>query len=251
MDSKTALFIIDVQNALASTPATRVPHAERLTTVLQEILSTARSLPGPKNPTHTPIIVFVQHSQPPKDGALVKGTEPWQLVFEPDQSNPNEMLVHKTTGLFYSCTLNLVKINYCVSLLVFKYSFTKVTLSSRIPTSLISSRHRELRMSSLWASKVSAACRRPRWELLQLGLMSQFSRTHTLRTMPVMRPRWRLKRKLKSSFGAEVARACRTRLLWRSGRPLLPYANDISSFIQPNGGIAFTDESLHKNIYII
>lgn len=116
MNSKTALFIIDVQNALAYTPASRVPHAERLTTVLQEVLSTARSLPAPKNSTETPIIVFVQHSQPPEDGALVKGTEPWQLVFKPDQSNPNEMLVHKTTGLFYSCTLILVKsITTCLS----------------------------------------------------------------------------------------------------------------------------------------
>ncbi|KAJ3491161.1 hypothetical protein NLG97_g5644 [Lecanicillium saksenae] len=99
MSPRVALFIIDVQNALASFPDSRVPHAERLITVLEEILDAVRSFPVPSNPRQTPpLIVFAQHSQPPEDGALVRGTEPWKLRFAPVQGNSNEMLVHKTTG---------------------------------------------------------------------------------------------------------------------------------------------------------
>lgn len=52
-----------------------------------------------KNPQDAPIIVFVQHSQPPEDGALVKGTKAWELVFTPEEDNANEFVIHKTTGI--------------------------------------------------------------------------------------------------------------------------------------------------------
>ncbi|CEJ81582.1 hypothetical protein VHEMI01703 [[Torrubiella] hemipterigena] len=97
MTSRTAIFIIDVQAATANTPASRVPHADRLKSVLSEILSAARTS-VPKNDQEAPIIVFVQHSQHPEDGPLVYGTAPWELVFTPEDDSSNEFVVHKTTG---------------------------------------------------------------------------------------------------------------------------------------------------------
>lgn len=97
MTSRTAIFIIDVQAATATTPALRIPHADRLKSVLSEILSAVRSS-AQKNDQEAPIIVFVQHSQTPEDGPLVYGTEPWELVFTPDDDNSNEFVIHKTTG---------------------------------------------------------------------------------------------------------------------------------------------------------
>lgn len=97
MSSRSALFVIDVQNALATALATRIPYAERLKPVLTEVLRVARGLPS-KDSEEAPIIVFVQHSQPPEDGALVRGTKPWDLVFGPEANNANEFVIHKTTG---------------------------------------------------------------------------------------------------------------------------------------------------------
>ena len=41
--------------------------------------------------------MFVQHEEPPEEGALVRGSKPWELVFEPEAGNESEILVGKTT----------------------------------------------------------------------------------------------------------------------------------------------------------
>lgn len=99
----TALFVIDIQNDLVTDPKTRVPHSERIRAAGVKILATARrartalasqdSKPAP----HPSIIVFVQHEEKPEDGPLVRDSESWKLVFEPDECAPWERRVHKWT----------------------------------------------------------------------------------------------------------------------------------------------------------
>ncbi|KAK3320279.1 Isochorismatase-like protein [Cercophora scortea] len=94
-----ALFVIDIQNALAADPATQTPHADRIKAAGTKILSTAREIVD-CNRTQSPSsyrIVFVQHEQPADDGPLVRGSQPWKLVFEPRAGVAEEMLVAKTT----------------------------------------------------------------------------------------------------------------------------------------------------------
>jgi nicotinamidase-related amidase len=94
----TALFVIDIQNFLATDPATSIPHSERLKAAVQEILSTARSLNSVEGGKSCPI-VFVQHEQVSEAGSLQRGTEPWELVFKPVDGASNEIIVSKTTGI--------------------------------------------------------------------------------------------------------------------------------------------------------
>lgn len=97
----TALFVIDIQNDLATDPETRVPHSERIRAAGEKILATARTIlaaQDSKPATTSSIIVFVQHEEKPEDGPLVRDSEPWKLVFEPDRCAPRERLVHKWTG---------------------------------------------------------------------------------------------------------------------------------------------------------
>lgn len=103
--SRTALFVIDIQHFLANDPDTRIPHAEKLKAAGREILSTARNLTD-SDGQDVGLIVFVQHEQNPENGALVRGTEPWTLVFQPDEGASNEWLVHKTTGTCLNFTKN-------------------------------------------------------------------------------------------------------------------------------------------------
>jgi nicotinamidase-related amidase len=87
----TALFVIDIQNDLATDPETRVPHSQRIRAAGEKILATARTIHAARDDkpgSPRSIIVFVQHEEKPEDGPLVRGTEPWQLVFEPDRDAP-------------------------------------------------------------------------------------------------------------------------------------------------------------------
>ncbi|KAH6649222.1 Isochorismatase-like protein [Chaetomium tenue] len=95
----TALFVIDIQNDLATDPATQIPHAERVKVAGHRILSTARTVLGAQNKgTTTPgMIFFVQHEEEPESGPLVRGSEPWKLVFEPRADVQEERLVSKWT----------------------------------------------------------------------------------------------------------------------------------------------------------
>ncbi|KAH7242766.1 isochorismatase hydrolase [Fusarium tricinctum] len=88
---KSALFVIDIQKDLALDPKTEIPHAERIRRAGADILSSIRGIET--NPK--PIIVFVQHEESPDSGPLVKGADPWKLVFENDPSKTNERLVSK------------------------------------------------------------------------------------------------------------------------------------------------------------
>ncbi|EGU85360.1 hypothetical protein HZS61_013883 [Fusarium oxysporum f. sp. conglutinans] len=87
----SALFVIDIQKDLASDDKTEIPHAERIRDAGEQILEVARGIAAdPK-----PIIVFVQHEESPESGPLVKGSKPWELVFENDPNNTRELLVSK------------------------------------------------------------------------------------------------------------------------------------------------------------
>ncbi|KAK4233182.1 Isochorismatase-like protein [Achaetomium macrosporum] len=105
MPTKTALFVIDIQNDLTTDPKTRIPHADRIRAAGTKMLSVARELLESNNHTHPDrsevpppaLIVFVQHEENPKDGPLVRGSEPWKLVFEPRADAPYERLVAKRT----------------------------------------------------------------------------------------------------------------------------------------------------------
>ncbi|KAL2151754.1 hypothetical protein VTH82DRAFT_6852 [Thermothelomyces myriococcoides] len=52
-------------------------------------------------------IVFVQHEEKPEDGPMVKGTDPWKLVFEPVPDNARERLVAKWTRDTFESNPNL------------------------------------------------------------------------------------------------------------------------------------------------
>jgi nicotinamidase-related amidase len=96
--ARTALFVIDIQVALAQTATTEIPHAARIREAGTRILQTARqaidsaSSHGIKPGLE---IVFVQHEEIASKGPLVKGTKPWSLVFAPRDNNPWERLVSK------------------------------------------------------------------------------------------------------------------------------------------------------------
>ena len=97
-----ALFVIDIQNDLATDPATRVPHADRIRGAGQRILDSARKVLDaesgtPDTPGTLARIIFVQHEEKPDDGPLVRGSEPWKLVFEPRAGASRERVVPKWT----------------------------------------------------------------------------------------------------------------------------------------------------------
>ena len=102
MTATTALFIIDIQNDLATDPKTKIPHAGRVRAAGDEILSAARRVldaqhsSNPQARPH-PILFFVQHHEKPEEGPLVRGSDAWKLVFEPRRESHLEVVVHKTT----------------------------------------------------------------------------------------------------------------------------------------------------------
>lgn len=99
MSSRTALFVIDIQNDMATDPQTRIPHADRLLDSAGKVLaSTRRQLDGARQAEDRPLIVFVQHEEDPSSGALVRGSKPWELVFAPRADDADEILVAKTDG---------------------------------------------------------------------------------------------------------------------------------------------------------
>lgn len=97
---RSALFVIDIQRELANDVSTRIPHADRIRAAGDKILTKARSIvdsfreKGEQSPS---IIVYVQHEEDPKDGTLLRGTDPWKLVFRPRDGVAEEILVAKTT----------------------------------------------------------------------------------------------------------------------------------------------------------
>lgn len=99
-NKRTALFVVDIQNDLATDPETRIPHAARLLDSAEKVIASTRKQLDTLRQTESelrPLIVFVQHSEDPSSGALVKNTKPWELVFQPRPDDADEILVGKTT----------------------------------------------------------------------------------------------------------------------------------------------------------
>ncbi|KAI7782701.1 hypothetical protein LA080_013037 [Diaporthe eres] len=97
---RSALFVIDIQRELAHDPKTQIPHADRIRSAGEKILSAARDIIDQYRTAQTQspsVIVFVQHEEKPDEGTLVRDTEPWKLVFEPRDGVQEERLVAKTT----------------------------------------------------------------------------------------------------------------------------------------------------------
>jgi nicotinamidase-related amidase len=103
--SRTALFVIDIQHDLALDRENRIPHADRVLSAAEKVIaSTRRQLDAgraetPESPSR-PLLVFVQHSEDPSSGSLVKGSKPWELVFQPREGDGDEILVGKVTSEF-------------------------------------------------------------------------------------------------------------------------------------------------------
>jgi nicotinamidase-related amidase len=99
MVGDTALFVIDIQNDLATDPKTRIPKWIEVRQAGTQLLSAARAMiaASKMDGESLSLIVHVQHEEKSEDGPLQRGTEPWKLVFEPIEGSDNEWLVPKTT----------------------------------------------------------------------------------------------------------------------------------------------------------
>jgi nicotinamidase-related amidase len=100
---RSALFVIDIQNDLAGNPETQIPHTDRIRSSADKVIACARRLNDSARAKQSPVpylIVFVQHEEDPASGPLVRGTRPWELVFEPRPDDPDEKLVAKSTGKY-------------------------------------------------------------------------------------------------------------------------------------------------------
>jgi nicotinamidase-related amidase len=97
--SRTALFVIDIQNSLANS-TTEIPHASRIRQAAETILKTVR---GRSSPESRPDRFIVQHEESPESGDLVRGTESWELVFSP--RGDDERLLSKHTRTPYVAPL--------------------------------------------------------------------------------------------------------------------------------------------------
>jgi len=95
----TTLFVIDIQKAMAENAKTEIPHAKRIREAATSILDKARSsIDASRHSGKEPIlsIVVVQHEEQPEEGPLVRGAEPWELVFPCRNGDKAERLVSKT-----------------------------------------------------------------------------------------------------------------------------------------------------------
>jgi nicotinamidase-related amidase len=95
----TALFVIDIQKFMLGNTKSEIPHAQRIRGAATSILSKARSsMEESRNAREEPklSIIVVQHEEGPESGDLVRGTEPWEVVFPPRKGDAAERLVSKT-----------------------------------------------------------------------------------------------------------------------------------------------------------
>lgn len=95
--SRAALFVIDIQRALADDAATEIPHAKRVVDAARAILKEKRSnIDYLESRGEYGIwdVVIVQHEETPEKGNLQKGSKEWELVF-PQRAQGNEYLVSK------------------------------------------------------------------------------------------------------------------------------------------------------------
>ncbi|KAJ4310516.1 hypothetical protein N0V94_008403 [Neodidymelliopsis sp. IMI 364377] len=97
--TRTALFVVDIQRALANSPSTEIPNASRIRSAGTSILAHARaSIDSARARNQTPDldIIIVQHDEDAKNGPLQPGTEAWDLVFPVRKNDANERLVSKS-----------------------------------------------------------------------------------------------------------------------------------------------------------
>lgn len=97
----TALFVIDIQKFLLGHQKTEIPQAQRIFEAATSILSKARSsIDASREKSQEPTlnIIIIQHEEGPESGSLVRGTEPWEVVFPPQEGDAAERLVSKTDG---------------------------------------------------------------------------------------------------------------------------------------------------------
>ncbi|POS81195.1 hypothetical protein DHEL01_v200406 [Diaporthe helianthi] len=109
--TRSALFVIDIQRELADDPKAQIPHADRIRSAGEKILSAARDIVDQYRTAQKQspsVIVFVQHEETPDRGTLVRDTEPWRLVFEPRRDVQEERLVAKTTQNTFESNPDLV-----------------------------------------------------------------------------------------------------------------------------------------------
>jgi nicotinamidase-related amidase len=96
--SSTAVFVIDIQRDLVGDAKTEIPHSARIQDAGAKILAAVREL-NASSLAKPALLVFVQHEEQPETGPLVKGSEPWELFFNPIADSKHEILVSKTTRL--------------------------------------------------------------------------------------------------------------------------------------------------------
>lgn len=100
--SRTALFVVDIQRALADNPETEIPCAGRIREAGTSILSKARKLIDKNRARGEALgleVVVVQHEEQPEQGNLVRGSKEWDVVFPPRE---DEFLVSKTVRACFS-----------------------------------------------------------------------------------------------------------------------------------------------------
>ena len=93
---RTALFVVDVQRALADSLDTEIPHAGRIREAGTSILSKARKFIDETRARSEALgleIFVVQHEEQSEQGNLVRGSRGWDVVFPP---RGDEFLVSKT-----------------------------------------------------------------------------------------------------------------------------------------------------------
>jgi nicotinamidase-related amidase len=97
---RTALFVIDIQEDLAGELGTEIPHAGRIREAGTKILADARQTidtAREKGEDPSLTIIFVQHDEKAEEGALVRGSKPWELIFKPREGDKAERVVAKQT----------------------------------------------------------------------------------------------------------------------------------------------------------
>ncbi|KAF3041520.1 hypothetical protein E8E12_004871 [Didymella heteroderae] len=106
--SRTALFVIDIQRALADDPSTQIPHAKRVVDAGNRILRNGRGIIDKsvmRGEKASLDIVCVQHEETSEKGNLQRGSREWALVFPPRDddwttSMGNECLVSKDVRVY-------------------------------------------------------------------------------------------------------------------------------------------------------
>ena len=76
--SRTALFVVDIQHALALSPSTSIPHAQRIVNAGTSILAKARAAIDTARSSRTETdleIVIVQHEESPEKGTVQRDTQ--------------------------------------------------------------------------------------------------------------------------------------------------------------------------------